>query len=98
MCIRDSFNAGQLPYLRRTRAGSRQNSPHRAGHRPVTGLESRDQFRRGIIDYENGIATAELFAGTGSHLISQAMSANALIRIPAGAQLQPGDVVEVIPF
>lgn len=65
---------------------------------PVTGLEGRDQFRRGIIDYENGIATAELFAGTGSHLISQAMNANALIRIPAGAQLQPGDVVEVIPF
>lgn len=65
---------------------------------PVTGLEGRDQFRRGIVDYENGIATAELFGGTGSHLLSQAMSANALIRIPAGAQLQPGDVVEVIPF
>ncbi len=41
------------------------------------------------MEYENGIATAELFSGTGSHLLSQAMSANALIRIPAGDQRPP---------
>ncbi len=65
----------------------------------VQGLEGRDQFRRGILFHtEDGEAQAELLMGKGSHLISEAMSATALIRIPAGAQLKAGDPVQVFPF
>ncbi|MCQ9335926.1 molybdopterin molybdotransferase MoeA [Corynebacterium phoceense] len=65
----------------------------------VDGLESRDQFRRGVLSHSpEGMGQAELLPGAGSHLISQAMAATALIRIPAGAHLKAGDPVEVFPI
>ena len=62
------------------------------------GLEGREQFRRGTLSITDGTATASFLGGTSSHLMSQAIGANALIRIPAGAQLSAGDLVEVFPL
>lgn len=62
------------------------------------GLNNREQFRRGTISISDGTATASFLGGTSSHLMSQAIGANALIRIPADTQLSAGDLVEVFPL
>ena len=65
----------------------------------VDGLEGRDQFRRGILFHnEEGMGQAEVLMGSSSHLLSQAMAATALVRIPMDSHLEPGDAVEVFPF
>ena len=62
------------------------------------GLNNREQFRRGTISIADGTAHASFLGGTSSHLISQAIGATALIRIPANTQLSAGDLVEVFPL
>lgn len=62
------------------------------------GLSGREQFRRGTISIADGTAHASFLGGTSSHLMSQAIGANALIRIPANTQLSAGDLVEVFPL
>ncbi|OFQ36731.1 molybdopterin molybdenumtransferase MoeA [Corynebacterium sp. HMSC072D12] len=62
------------------------------------GLNNREQFRRGTISISDGTAHASFLGGTSSHLMSQAIGANALIRIPANTQLSAGDLVEVFPL
>ena len=64
---------------------------------PADGLNNREQFRRGTLTIADGTAQASFLGGTSSHLMSQAIGATALIRIPAGAQLSAGDLVEVFP-
>lgn len=62
----------------------------------TAGIAGRDQFRRGRIEYRaDGATLAHIIGGPGSHLISQAVEATHLIRIPAGAELEAGDVVKV---
>ncbi|WP_313547987.1 molybdopterin molybdotransferase MoeA [Corynebacterium sp.] len=62
----------------------------------TAGIPGRDQFRRGHIEYRaDGTTSAHIIGGAGSHLISQAVEATHLIRIPAGAKLVAGDVVQV---
>ena len=65
---------------------------------PADGLLNREQFRRGTISITDGTAQASFLGGTSSHLMSQAIGATALIRIPADAQLAAGDLVEVFPL
>ena len=65
---------------------------------PADGLNNREQFRRGTISISDGKAHASFLGGTSSHLMSQAIGANALIRVPANSRLQPGDLVEVFPL
>lgn len=62
------------------------------------GLNNREQFRRGTISIADGTAHTSFLGGTSSHLMSQAIGANALIRVPANSRLQPGDLVEVFPL
>ena len=62
------------------------------------GLNNREQFRRGTISMSGGTAQVSFLGGTSSHLMSQAIGATALIRIPAGSQLSAGDLVEVYPL
>ncbi|MDO5032557.1 molybdopterin molybdotransferase MoeA [Corynebacterium sp.] len=63
------------------------------------GLSGREQFRRGVLEGDSyGTLRASLHGGAGSHLLSQAIGATALIRIPAHAHLSPGDTVEVFPL
>lgn len=62
----------------------------------TTGIAGRDQFRRGRVEsVDDGTLTAHIIGGAGSHLISQAVEATHLIRIPAGANLAAGEVVQV---
>ena len=65
---------------------------------PADGLNNREQFRRGALAITDGTATASFLGGTSSHLMSQAIGATALIRIPANTQLSAGDLVEVFPL
>ena len=59
----------------------------------------RDQFLRGRIRVdEQGRLRALGVGGAGSHLIAQAVDANALVRIPAATTLNRGDAVTVYPF
>src|SRR5699024_11743969 len=74
--------------------------------RNVTGVQTcalpifagRDQFRRGRVEFSSdGTTVAHIIGGSGSHLITQAVEATHLIRIPAGTQLGIGSVVQVYP-
>lgn len=70
----------------------------------MQGLADKDQFLRGTLRVSGTADTAgtELHAapvgGTSSHLLSQAATANCLIRIPAGHPAAAGSTVEVFPF
>ena len=65
----------------------------------TTGIAGRDQFRRGRVEFcSDGSTVAHIIGGSGSHLITQAVEATHLIRIPAGAQLGVGSVVQVYPL
>ena len=62
----------------------------------TAGIAGRDQFRRGRVEHRaDGTTHAHIIGGAGSHLISQAVEATHLIRIPAGAELEEGDAVQV---
>lgn len=62
--------------------------------RVVRGLDSKEQFLRARI--EDGCALP--VGGAGSHLIVQATGATCLIRVPAGARCNPGDLVLTYPL
>lgn len=65
----------------------------------TTGITGRDQFRRGRVEFcSDGSTVAHIIGGSGSHLITQAVEATHLIRIPAGTQLGIGSVVQVYPL
>ena len=65
----------------------------------TTGIAGRDQFRRGRVEFcSDGSTVAHIIGGSGSHLITQAVEATHLIRIPAGAQLGIGSVVQLYPL
>ena len=66
---------------------------------PATGITGRDQFRRGRVEFcSDGSTVAHITGGSGSHLITQAVEATHLIRIPAGDKLDAGSVVQVYPL
>ena len=65
----------------------------------TTGIAGRDQFRRGRVEFcSDGSTVAHIIGGSGSHLITQAVEATHPIRIPAGAKLDAGSVVQVYPL
>lgn len=75
----------------------------RAGYEPVkitarlteavNGIRGKTQYRRGIIGIDGAETVAQLHGDAGSHLVAQAVGANALLEIPAMAQLQAGQQV-----
>ncbi|MDK8551852.1 molybdopterin molybdotransferase MoeA [Corynebacterium pseudodiphtheriticum] len=52
---------------------------------PLTGLSDKDQFLRARLEYSSGHVRARVVSGPGSHLLQQAVAADALVRVPAGA-------------
>lgn len=59
----------------------------------VSGIQNKTQYRRGVVGLHGTEVVAEIQGETGSHLLAQAVGANALIEIPPEARLQPGDTV-----
>ena len=53
----------------------------------LTGLADKDQFVRGKLEYSGGHVRAHVVSGPGSHLLHQAVAADALLRIPAGQMI-----------
>ncbi|QRZ62058.1 molybdopterin molybdotransferase MoeA [Rothia sp. ZJ932] len=64
---------------------------------PVSGLEHKTQFCRGIVRLNpaNGALTCHLHGETGSHLLHAASEANALIEFEPSNSYVPGDSVKV---
>lgn len=65
---------------------------------PVRGIEGRDCFYRGVLEFDKPRAVARVLEGAGSHLIAQSAAATCLIRIPASADYQAGESVAVYPW
>lgn len=59
----------------------------------VTGIQGKTQYRRGVIGLQGSEVVAQLQGAAGSHLLAQAVGANALLEIPPMARLQPGQSV-----
>ncbi|KAA8719749.1 molybdopterin molybdotransferase MoeA [Corynebacterium spheniscorum] len=64
----------------------------------VTGLPGRDQFLRAQRVDEGSEVRVAPIGGAGSHLIAQAVPADCLLRIPAGAALKAGDTALIYPL
>lgn len=64
----------------------------------VTGLPAKDQFRRGQLHFEGGQARVTPVGGPGSHLISQSVPANCLMRVPLSSTIARDGRVMVYPF
>lgn len=59
----------------------------------TTGIRGKTQYRRAIVGTRGPDVIAQLHGEAGSHLVAQAVGANALVEIPAMAQLAPGQHV-----
>lgn len=67
--------------------------------RDLTGLPDKDQFLRAVLSVDvTGRLTASPVGGAGSHLLAQSVTASALLRVPAGAQLSAGRTATVYPL
>ncbi|MDN6324866.1 MAG: molybdopterin-binding protein, partial [Corynebacterium sp.] len=62
------------------------------------GLADKDRYLRGRTQVRDGELTVRPVGGAGSHLLAQSVTADALIRVPAGATLAAGTLVEVYPL
>lgn len=60
---------------------------------PVTGIEGKTQYRRAIVGTHRSQLVAQLQGAAGSHLVSQAVGANAVIEIPPSASFKAGHTV-----
>ncbi|HIW90798.1 MAG TPA: molybdopterin molybdotransferase MoeA [Candidatus Corynebacterium avicola] len=67
----------------------------RAGE-TLEGLADKDRFLRGRTEIVNGVLTGFVVGGPGSHLLAQSVSADCLLRVPAGEGLAAGDPVEIV--
>ena len=65
---------------------------------PLTGLADKDQFLRARLEYSGGHVRARIVSGPGSHLLQQAVAADALVRVPAGATINARQRVWAYPF
>ncbi|HEY4577264.1 MAG TPA: molybdopterin-binding protein [Yaniella sp.] len=59
----------------------------------VTGIRGKTQYRRGVVGVHGAEVVAQVQGDAGSHLLAQAVGANALLEIPPMARLQPGHSV-----
>lgn len=67
--------------------------------RDLTGLPAKDQFLRAVLSVDDtGRLTASPVGGAGSHLLAQSVTASALLRVPAGAELSAGQTATVYPL
>ena len=59
----------------------------------VTGIQGKTQYRRAVVGLHGTQVIAQLQGAAGSHLLAQAVGANALLEIPPMARIQPGQPV-----
>src|SRR5699024_5140005 len=59
----------------------------------VTGIQGKTQYRRAVVGLHGTEVIAQLQGAAGSHLLAQAVGANALLEIPPMARIQPGQPV-----
>lgn len=59
----------------------------------VTGIRGKTQYRRAVVGVHGAELVAQVQGDAGSHLIAQAVGANALIEIPAMSRMKPGQPV-----
>jgi len=64
----------------------------------VTGLPNKTQYRRAIVGLQGSEVIAQIHGAAGSHLLAQAVGANALIEIPPLARFEAGDTVNAHIF
>lgn len=64
----------------------------------LPGLTGKDRFLRGRVVVSDGVATASLVGGAGSHLLAQSAEADCLLRVPAGEDVAEGELVAVYPL
>lgn len=64
----------------------------------LTGLADKDQFLRARLEYSGGHVRARIVSGPGSHLLQQAVAADALVRVPAGATINARQRVWAYPL
>ncbi|GAB3944302.1 molybdopterin molybdotransferase MoeA [Corynebacterium tapiri] len=88
-----SFRLFVAPLLGRTPA---ERSAHVVADQ--RGLEGKDQLLRGRLDYAGAQVSVSVVGGAGSHLITQAVDADCLLRVPRQAELKAGDLVTVYPL
>ncbi|WKD59473.1 molybdopterin molybdotransferase MoeA [Corynebacterium caspium] len=91
------------PYLSSKKLSSKK--PNMGGYQAqlqqaVSGLKGgKDQFRRAkVIIASTGQAEVTMVGEAGSHFLAQAIGANCLARIPAGADLPIGATVTIYPL
>ncbi|AWB83918.1 molybdopterin molybdotransferase MoeA [Corynebacterium liangguodongii] len=60
----------------------------------LVGIAGRENFVRGVVEKREGRLVATATGGRGSHLLAQAVDANALLRVPAGRTVKAGDTVK----
>ncbi len=65
---------------------------------PVTGQGHKDCFHRAVRSVVSGTVRVQAVGGPGSHLLGQSVTADCLLRVPAGERPVPGDVVVVYPL
>ncbi|NWN87982.1 MAG: hypothetical protein HLX51_05490 [Micrococcaceae bacterium] len=59
----------------------------------VTGIRGKTQYRRAVVGFHDGQLIAQIQGAAGSHLLAQAVGANALVEIPPLARIQPGEAI-----
>ena len=59
----------------------------------VTGIRGKTQYRRALVGFHDGQLIAQIQGAAGSHLLAQAVGANALVEIPPLARIQPGEAL-----
>ncbi|MDH2455670.1 molybdopterin molybdotransferase MoeA [Corynebacterium bovis] len=72
----------------------------RAGE-PLAALPAGDgrcRFLRARTEVRDGVLTVTTVGGAGSHLLAQSAGADCLVRVRAGEDVAPGEVVEVYPL
>ncbi|AGP31569.1 molybdopterin molybdotransferase MoeA [Corynebacterium terpenotabidum] len=65
---------------------------------PVTGQAHKDSFHRAVRSVVDGMVQVQVVGGAGSHLLAQSVTADCLLRVPAGTAPVVGDVMTVYPL
>lgn len=64
----------------------------------LPGLDGRERFLRGVVHSDDGQLRARAVGGTSSHLLAQSVTANALLRVPAGTTVLAGELLRALPL
>lgn len=80
------------------RAGFEPVAIHAKINGAVAGIQGKTQYRRAVLGLRGSDVIAQIQGAPGSHLLAQAVGANALVEIPPLARIQPGELVTAHVF